>query len=435
VTAEPRAGVTEVQIHARRGRRAAGCTGSLTNPAALPNVALTLTAMPRTRRQSLDLPRTLVVLLASAALLFLGGETWLLAQSGRGDVLRARWGLGGRGRVTTRFAREIRAGLEAAGIPPDSAREGGPPKGPAPVRWRVGLGPGASLLQANYAVSRRIEELDGVVLSGREARGPHGTTLLTLLLGLPKLPLHEVVLVRPPQPTEAAGRTAPRLAIVLFGFGDDVDEARRCYDLKVPFAVAIVPGARSSGPLFRAARERGREVVLHLPLEPVNYPQLDPGPGTLLVTMKPDRITGTVRRWLEQSRPVVAVANHMGSLATQDMTLMGAIYRELRREHLPFVHVAPAAGAVCRSLAAEAGVIYDEPDAVLDVEARARTTRSLDAGWSRALERARARGHAAVWLRATPLVRTWLPRATTAKRLGGVDLAPLSGVIRRPATL
>ena len=37
--------------------------------------------------------------------------------------------------------------------------------------------------------------------------------------------------------------------------------------------------------------------------------------------------------------------------------------------------------------------------------------------------------------RATPLSREWLKRATTVKRLGGVDLAPLSGVIRRPAVL
>jgi len=391
--------------------------------------------MTRTQRRSPALPRTLIVLVVAALLLFLGGEGWLLARSGRGRVALARWGLGDRARVVSLFAREIRAGLDAAGVAADSVRETDARSGPAPIHWRVGLRPDASLFQANYAVSRRVEELGGVVLSGRESGAPHGTTQVTLLVGLPKRALHEIVLVRAIRPEAPSERPAARVALVLFGFGDDLVEARRVFDLPVPFAVAIVPETRASSALFRAAHEKGREVVLHVPLEPVNYPQLDPGPGTLLVTMKPDRVTGTVRRWLDQSGPVVGVANHMGSLATQDMTLMGAVFRELERRHLPFLHVMPAAGAVCRSLAAERGVVYDEPDAVLDGEARAKTARALDARWGGILEAARKRGRMAVWVRSTPLTREWLKRATTAKRLGGVDLAPLSGVLRRPAVL
>jgi polysaccharide deacetylase 2 family uncharacterized protein YibQ len=391
--------------------------------------------MLRKRRRSSALPRTLTVLAISALLLVLGAEAWRLARSDRGRVALARWSLGDRDRVVTLFAREIRDGLAAAGVPADSVRERDSRGDPGAVRWRVGLRPDASLLQANYAVSRRVEELGGVVLSGRETSGTLGGTRLTLLLGLPKRGLHEVLLVRGALPEEPSERPAPRLAIVLFGFGDELDEARRVFDLSVPFAVALAPDTKSSSAMFRAAHEKGREVVLHIPLEPVNYPQLNPGPGTLLVTLKPDRATGTMRRWLDRSGPVVGVANHMGSLATQDMTLMGAVYRELKRRHLPFIHVQPAAGAVCRSLAAELGVIYDEPDAVLDTEARAKTPKALDRRWREILEQARTRERTAVWVRVTPLTREWLKRATTVKRLDGVDLAPLSGVIRHPAML
>ena len=391
--------------------------------------------MPKRKRRSPTLPRTLIVLAVSALLLFLGGQAWMFARSGQGRVALARWGLGSRARVVTLFAREIRAGLAAAGVSADSVAEGGARDGKGAVRWRVGLRPDASLFQANYAVSRRVEELGGVVLGGRETAGPRGEVRLTLLLGLPKRGLHEVLLVRGARPEEPSEGPVPRLALVLFGFGDDLDEARRTFDLPLPFAVALAPDVKTSSAMFRAAHEKGREVVLHIPLEPVNYPQLNPGPGALLVTTKPDRVTGTVRRWLDRSGPVVGVANHMGSLATQDMTLMGAIYRELKRRHLPFIHVQPAAGAVCRPLAAEMGVIYDEPDAVLDAEARAKTPKALDRRWGKILEQARTRGHAVVWVRVTPLTRDWLQRATTAKRLDGVDLAPLSGVMRRPAAL
>jgi len=391
--------------------------------------------MPRKRHRSPAPSRTLIVLAVFAFLLVLGGETWRLARSDQGRVALARWGLGNRDRVVALFAREIRDGLAAAGVPADSVRERDSRGDPGAVRWRVGLRPDASLLQANYAVSRRVEQLGGVVLSGRETPGVRGETRLTLLLGLPRRGLHEVLLVRAVLPEEPSERPAPRLALVLFGFGNDLDEAKRVFDLPVPFAVALAPDKKTSSAMFRAAHEKGREVVLHIPLEPVNYPQLNPGLGTLLVTTKPDRATGTMRRWLDRSGPVVGVANHMGSLATQDMTLMGAVYRELKRRHLPFIHVQPAAGSVCRPLAAKMGVIYDEPDAVLDTEARAKTPKALDRRWGEILERARTRERTAVWVRVTPLTRGWLKRATTAKRLDGVDLAPLSGVIRRPAAL
>jgi polysaccharide deacetylase 2 family uncharacterized protein YibQ len=391
--------------------------------------------MPKRKRRSSALPRTFLVLAVSALVLVLGAEAWRLAGSDQGRVALARWGLGDHDRVVALFAREIRDGLAAAGIPADSVRERDSRGEPGAVRWRVGVRPDASLLQTNYAVSRRVEGLGGVVLSGRETVGARGETRLTLLLGLPKRGLHEVLLVRALLPEESPERPAPRLALVLFGFGGDLEGARNVFDLPVPFAVALAPDTKTSSAMLRAAHESGREVVLHIPLEPVNYPQLNPGPGTLLVTMKPDRATGNLRRWLDQAGPVVGVANHMGSLATQDMTLMGAIYRELKRRHLPFIHVQPAAGAVCRSLAAESGVVYDEPAAVLDTETRATTPKALDRRWGEILEQARGRERTAVWVRVTPLTREWLRRATTAKRLDGVDLAPLSGVMRRPAVL
>jgi polysaccharide deacetylase 2 family uncharacterized protein YibQ len=132
---------------------------------------------------------------------------------------------------------------------------------------------------------------------------------------------------------------------------------------------------------------------------------------------------------------VVAVANHMGSLATQDMSVMTAVYHELNRRRLPFLHVQPAAGAVCKSLASTLGVVYEEPDVVLDAEARDANLKRLDERWKTALKQAHARGRLVVLIRATPQLLTWLPRAAQPKRLGDVNLVPLSAVIHRPATL
>jgi polysaccharide deacetylase 2 family uncharacterized protein YibQ len=151
--------------------------------------------------------------------------------------------------------------------------------------------------------------------------------------------------------------------------------------------------------------------------------------------MNEPRITGLVKRHLDQAGPVVAVANDMGSLATQDMAVMTAVFRELKRHDLPFLDVEPAAGSVCRALAARLGVSYLEPDVVIDELGGPGVTRRLDERWKKALAVARSRGRLLVMMHATPTLLAWLPGATSAKRIDGVDLVTLSALMRKPMTL
>jgi polysaccharide deacetylase 2 family uncharacterized protein YibQ len=237
---------------------------------------------------------------------------------------------------------------------------------------------------------------------------------------------------------QPAGEEAPRvsmLAVVLYGFGDDEALANRCIALPAPFAVAIPPATKTSAAYFKAAHDHRHEVVLQLPLEPINYPQINPGPGTLLVTMSPTQIAGLVHRYVDQAHPVIAVSNHMGSLATQDMAVMTAVFRELRRNSLPFVHVSPAAGAVCKDLAANLGVAYNEPDEIVESEPRQADGKALAKRWSAIIDEARDREKMTVWVRATPLTASWLGGALGGKLPPGVRIVPLSAVIRKPIAL
>ena len=264
------------------------------------------------------------------------------------------------------------------GVPADSVEESASPATAGRRRaggW--GCRPGRRCMQANYAVSRRIEELGGVVLNGREAPGPHGHDVADAApraaaarawpsaAGARRVRARGAGRARrrrgwrscsSASATTSTGAARLRPAGALRGRdrAGHEDEQSRCSARRTKATARSCSTSRSSRSTIRSST-RGR--------------------ARCWSRLKPDRATGTMRRWLDQSGPVVGVANHMGSLATQDMTLMGAVYRELQRRHLPFIHVQPAAGAVCRPLAAEMGVIYDEPDAVLDAEARATTRR------------------------------------------------------------
>jgi hypothetical protein len=224
------------------------------------------------------------------------------------------------------------------------------------------------------------------------------------------------------------------VALVLYGFGDDLPHVRAVLSRRQPFTAAIPAGQPWSGAAFRAARSQQHETVLMLPLEPLNYPQVNPGPGVILVTMGRSKIEGLTRKYLDQSGPVAAVANLTGSLATQDQSVMTVVYRVLRERRIPFLHVTPVPGAVCRPLASQLGVAYAQPDLVLEAGAHG-DTKALDARWKQALDLARRRGSAIVMLRASDAALAWLPAALSAKRLGSVEIVPLAALIGRPPEL
>jgi polysaccharide deacetylase 2 family uncharacterized protein YibQ len=389
--------------------------------------------MPRKKRRPAPSPRALIAFAIIAVVLFAAGEAFLLARTDRGRVMLARLGFGDPARTTQVVSRHLRRGLEAMQVPRDSVREAVRSQGNAPLRWTVGLAPEASTLQVHWAIARSLGEADAVVLEGRERAGARGELRVTLVVGLPGRPTHEVTLIRwPPAPDVDRAPTGGRVALVLFGLSDDPAEASPFFELSAPFAVTVVAGTKASRELFGLAHARGRELVVGLPLEPINYPSVNPGPETILVTMSPSQIAGRVKKVLDQAAPAVALSNHMGSLATQDMQVMGAVYREVRRARLTFLHVNPVPGAVCKSLAASTGIAYDEPDVVIDDEGRADDGKALERRWKLVLERARERGATVVWVRATPLTRRWLTSVAEPKRLQGVSLVPLSSVIRRP---
>lgn len=390
--------------------------------------------MPKRKSPSKP-PLALLGWIALAALaLFTVGQAYRYASSDGGKLaLARRLGLGDPAEITRLVGVTLRSTLRHAGIPARDVSERVLAGRKPAVVWRVQVPAEASFLQLNHAITRDLEAHGGGVLRGREGWTEEGAPLLRLVVGLPNRATHELEFVRGLSSQGPKSDEPARLALVLFGFGEDAARADSFFATSGSFAVAVVPGERGSSRAFRSAHHHERELVLHLPLEPLNYPQVNPGPGTLLVTMKPAKVASQVAHDLGQAGSVAAVANHLGSLATQDMTLMRAIYRELKKRDLTFLHVSPVAGSVCRSLAADMGVGYAEPDVIIDTETRAKDRGPLDRRWKKALEQARARGKLVVWMRATPLTRAWLPAALTPRKLEGVSIVPLSSVLQASA--
>jgi len=380
-------------------------------------------------------PLILVALAALALILFLAGELFAFLTSDNGRLVVARHlHVGERARLVRIVGKRIREGLASAGVPADHVQEQVLPAGGGPaLRWSVDLPREGSPLQLNYAVTRAVERGGASVLSARERPGENGSLRVTMRIGLPGRPTHELVIVRAGRLALAApGVVEARVALVLYGLGEEPALAKTLLAGTETFAVAVSATGEGHEALLRAVHATHREVVLQIPMEPENYPRVNPGPGTLLVNMPARRIEGLAHDYLRSAAPVTAVSNLMGSFATQDEPFMSALYQELRRAGVSFLHVAPVPRAVCKPLAAQLGVAYDEPTRMIDAETRAKKPVALERSWKVALEHARLHGHAVVLMRVTPLSAKWLQSARAHAKPGEWTLVPLASVLHRP---
>jgi polysaccharide deacetylase 2 family uncharacterized protein YibQ len=357
--------------------------------------------------------------------------------SDRGRVLLYRHlHLGSRSELVRIVGKRVQEGLAAARVPHEQIRQDSAP-GPdgGTPSWLISLPAEGSALQVNYQVTEAVRRGGADVTSAHEKPGHDGATEVIMEIGFPGRTLHELRITRPGRAGEAIEeKKEGRIALLLVELGPD-DEARRTLLARSePFAVGVPAIGPGRGELRKQARAGGHELVLQVPMEPENYPRINPGPGTLLVSMPGPKIERALHEDISEAGNVVAVSNYMGSFASQDEPFMTAFYRELRRSNQSFLHVQPVPRAVCRELAASVGVAYDEPDYFLDREARESKPAALDRAWKAIRDHAQKRGQAIVVIRATPTSEAWLAHALTGKAMDGVTLVPLSQLLHHAGT-
>ncbi|MCD6451612.1 MAG: divergent polysaccharide deacetylase family protein [Acidobacteria bacterium] len=104
-----------------------------------------------------------------------------------------------------------------------------------------------------------------------------------------------------------------------------------------PLAVSVLPHLPYSRESAELAHRLGFEVMLHLPMEPVGYPEKNPGEGAIFIDMSPEEVRWTIEDDLLTVPYAVGVNNHMGSRATEDRDLMRIVFEVLKEKRLFFV--------------------------------------------------------------------------------------------------
>src|SRR5882762_3400114 len=198
-------------------------------------------------------------------------------------------------------------------------------------------------------------------------------------------------------------------------------------DIRRPLTIAVLPGLPLSAWTAREAAQAGMEVILDLPMEPYRFPEVDPGPGALLMTMSPQELQAQVGAHLASVPGAVGVTNHMGSRMTEDRARMRTVLEVLAGRRLFLVD----------GLASNLSLAYDEAKA-LGLRAGRRQIvvdhKGGEAGdrvqWDEVAWWAERRGEVIVIAHGHPLTARLLREYVPRWEARGIRLVPVSQLAR-----
>lgn len=168
--------------------------------------------------------------------------------------------------------------------------------------------------------------------------------------------------VRPPTPP----KKLPLVAIIIDDLGYDKKIAKKLSNLDALLTFSILPHSPFQKSIARLSRDKGFGIMLHLPMEPLEYPGVNPGPGTLLTSMTPDQLVRQLEKNLDAVPFIKGVNNHMGSKMTAESSQIYQIFSILKNRKLFFIDSRTTAESLCKPSARLFQIPFSQRDVFID---------------------------------------------------------------------
>ncbi|MDI6776654.1 MAG: divergent polysaccharide deacetylase family protein [Syntrophales bacterium] len=186
-------------------------------------------------------------------------------------------------------------------------------------------------------------------------------------------PLREMPYQEPPEryDTERREEKIPflkkqKVSIIIDDIGYNLAPLNELLEIDAPITFAILPHLPHSVDAAEILYREGREILLHLPMEPKTYPEEKPGSGALFLWMNEDQIRQQVEEDLDAVPYIVGVNNHMGSRFMEDRTKLSVVLQQIKERGLFFVDSLTTRYSKGRELAKEIGLRFAARDVFID---------------------------------------------------------------------
>ena len=221
----------------------------------------------------------------------------------------------------------------------------------------------------------------------------------------------------------------PRVAVVVSELGlSSAATNAAIQNLPAAVTLAFSPYADSLDHWIGLARAAGHEVLLNLPMEPINFPVNDPGPRALLTSLSAQQNLERLDWVLGRVNGYVGVSNHMGSRFTTMPEALKPVLTAINERGLMFVDSRASTRSVAAKVASDIGL----PRAINDRQIDQEASRPAIDGRLAEIERiARESGAAVAMAQPYPVtierLQAWIGTLETK----GLVLAPITAVANR----
>lgn len=198
--------------------------------------------------------------------------------------------------------------------------------------------------------------------------GPKPSATVKRPIPTPQYEVYPSEEVPEPLPQKPPVFDRPKVAIIVDDLGYDRKIARQLMALDASLTFSILPHSPHSQAIATDAHKDGVEIMLHLPMEPIEYPSVDPGPGALLANMRPDELIRQLESNLADIPYAKGVNNHMGSRLTAESNQIYQVFTILKKRNLYFIDSRSTAKTLCRPSARLFQIPFAERDVFIDHE-------------------------------------------------------------------
>lgn len=164
---------------------------------------------------------------------------------------------------------------------------------------------------------------------------------------------------------EAETEKKPLVAIIIDDMGYRKAVGERFLELDMELSFSFLPFGPHTKDLSQKAGQLGKDILLHLPMEP-NDLKSDPGLGALMVSMNKKTIQKIFKKDLAEVPMAIGVNNHMGSRFTCNPKAMRIVLEQVRAEGLFFLDSLTTSKSVGFSMAGAMGIKTIKRDVFLD---------------------------------------------------------------------
>ena len=232
------------------------------------------------------------------------------------------------------------------------------------------------------------------------------------------------------QPDTEGNFGVARVVIIVGGLGISQTSTQQALQKLDPrITLAFAPYGNSLRRWMENARKKGHELLLQLPMEPIDYPQNNPGPHTLKADANLQENIANLHWAMSRITNYVGVMNYLGNKLLAQPASLSPIFSEISERGLLFVEDGTVKNSVAAGVAVKELVPYARGHILLD---NVRSRSAIADKLVKLAEQAKRTGVAIGVGNAFPDTIDLVAQFAEQAKKNGIEITPVSSVVKDP---